>query len=235
MATGEEEVTITRDKAKAAGCTCEWHGRHAIIEFGNDCPVLDQHRRPHNKEESMTSYCNEQVAAGWTRSSMGPVTRAEIPAVAQQEWTRGDEVRVVDPVTGGEKGQKGERYDLIPAVAHQELARVFGFGSAKYADDNWRKGYSWRLSVGALERHLAAWKQGESVDAESGCHHLAHAAWHCYVLQTFEREGLGTDDIPERPKLTVEIPARDGATRHSPRLGYAPDTRDDFLPEDEVW
>ncbi len=168
----------------------------------------------------MTSYCNEQVAAGWTRATMGPddpVTRAEIPAVAQQEWTRDDEIRVVDPVTGGEKGQKGERYDLIPAVAHQELARVFGFGSTKYADDNWRKGYSWRLSVGALERHLAAWKQGESVDAESGCHHLAHAAWHCYVLQTFEREGLGTDDIPER------------------RPGIGVYTRDDFLPDEEVW
>lgn len=108
------------------------------------------------------------------------------------------EVRITDPETGGMKGQKIERFDLIPAAAHAELAKVFGKGAEKYEDDNWRKGYSWRLSLGALERHLSEWKRGISLDEETGCHHLMHAAWHCYVLFTFEWEGLGTDDIPER-------------------------------------
>jgi len=104
------------------------------------------------------------------------------------------EVRVTDPTTGGQKGQKPERYDLLPWDAMDEVARVYGFGATKYADDNWLKGYSWRLSLGALVRHVAAVMRGEDRDAESGLLHLAHAAWHCLTLITFYQRRLGTDD-----------------------------------------
>jgi hypothetical protein len=114
------------------------------------------------------------------------------------------EVRIVDPKTGGEKGQKVERFDLIPAEAHRQLALVYGAGATKYAEDNWRKGYKWRLSLGALERHLNAWKRGEQNDPElteragQPVSHLAAVAWHAFTLMTFEQEGLGSDDIVER-------------------------------------
>ncbi|MGH2954685.1 MAG: dATP/dGTP diphosphohydrolase domain-containing protein [Solirubrobacterales bacterium] len=113
-------------------------------------------------------------------------------------WPIDGEERVTDPDTGGQKGQKLERFDLIPADAHAELARVYGKGARKYDDDNWRRGYRWRLSAGAMERHLNAWKRGESIDPETGCNHLIMSAWHCFTLYTFEAEGLGTDDLPER-------------------------------------
>jgi hypothetical protein len=115
------------------------------------------------------------------------------------------EVRITDPKTGGQKGQKPERFDLFPFEALEEIARVYGFGAQKYADDNWRKGYSWRLSAGAMLRHIARWMLRETHDPESGLHHLAHAAWHCLTLITFEREGLGTDDRP-RTKHDTERP-----------------------------
>lgn len=104
------------------------------------------------------------------------------------------EVRITDPKTGGQKGRKPERFDLLPFDALEELARVYGFGAQKYEDDNWLRGYRWRLSLGALLRHVARWAIGEDQDRETGCHHLAHAAWHCLTLITFQMRSLGTDD-----------------------------------------
>ena len=122
------------------------------------------------------------------------------------------EIRVVDPKTGGEKGTKPERWDLIPpsplldlAVlvggfdklsfrALDELARVYAVGARKYADFNWRKGFAWRLSIAALERHLSWHMQGQKIDGETDCLHLAHAVWHLFALYEFARLGLGTDD-----------------------------------------
>jgi len=105
-----------------------------------------------------------------------------------------NEARHTDPVTGGQKGIKPERYDLLPFDALDEVARVYGYGATKYSADNWLRGYSWRWSAGALMRHVARFMVGEEVDPETGCMHLAHAAWHCLTLITFARRGLGTDD-----------------------------------------
>jgi len=117
------------------------------------------------------------------------------------------EVRITDPKTGGQKGQKPERYDLFPFDALDEVARVYGVGAKKYSDDNWLKGYSWRLSLGALLRHVSRFAQGEDRDAETGCLHLALAAWHCFTLLTFYMRSLGTDDRkPPRIRRTWEGP-----------------------------
>ena len=104
------------------------------------------------------------------------------------------EVRITDPDTGGAKGQKPERLELIPAEFLNALARVYGMGADKYSDYNYLQGYSWNLSLGALLRHVNEWRNGETLDAESGEHHLAHAAWHCATLFMFETHGLGHDD-----------------------------------------
>lgn len=116
-----------------------------------------------------------------------------------------EEIRVTDPTTGGQKGQKLERFDLFPFDALEELARVYGIGAKKYADDNWLKGYRWRLSAGALLRHVARFMLGEDIDPETGCLHLAHAAWHCLTLIVFYKRRLGTDDravLQTRPEAT---------------------------------
>lgn len=126
------------------------------------------------------------------------------------------EERIVDPKTGGAKGQKIERYDLIPAYPLRQLALVYGAGAKKYDDDNWRKGYRWRLSLGAAMRHVWIWVRGEKYDSEVSdlagqpVSHLACAAWHCFALMEFEEFGLGTNDIAER--VRQERPA-DGLPR----------------------
>lgn len=112
------------------------------------------------------------------------------------------EVRVKDALTGGEKGSKPERFDLIPVEAMKEVARVYGYGAEKYALRNWELGYDWGLSIAAMERHIAQFKNRESFDVESGRHHLAHAAFHCLALMTWEANGMGTDS---RTTLTEPV------------------------------
>lgn len=103
------------------------------------------------------------------------------------------EVRITDPATGGQKGSKLARFDLIPSDFMTEFAEVFGRGAQKYEARNWERGYAWGLNIAALQRHLHAWIKGEERD-ELGNHHLAQVAWHAAVLMTFQKHGLGTDD-----------------------------------------
>lgn len=120
-----------------------------------------------------------------------------VPALTktqQKDYQSLMEERIVDPKTGGEKGSKPERHDLVPVHPRDEEARVYGFGALKYAPNNWRKGYAWGLSMAALLRHVFAFWRGESHDPESGLHHLAHAKFHCNTLMEFDRCELGTDD-----------------------------------------
>lgn len=105
-----------------------------------------------------------------------------------------DETRVVDPNTGGEKGAKLARFDLIPPEALWALAEQYGRGSLKYADRNWERGYKWSLSFAALMRHAWAWWRGEDIDPETGASHMSAVAWHALALYTFRHRNIGTDD-----------------------------------------
>lgn len=109
------------------------------------------------------------------------------------------EVRIVNATTGGAKGSKDERFDLLPWAAVAEIAKVYSFGSIKYDDHNWRKGYDWNLSFAALQRHLAAFWSGEDLDPESGLPHMAHAGWHCLTLLTFATEHPELDNRFRKP------------------------------------
>lgn len=108
----------------------------------------------------------------------------------------GREIRIVDPTTGGEKGQKLARTDLLPADALLLIAEHYGRGAAKYEARNWERGYLWSLSYAALLRHLLAWWDGEDIDPETGSSHAVAVAWHALALVTFEARHIGTDDRP---------------------------------------
>ena len=110
-----------------------------------------------------------------------------------------EERRIVDPTTGGEKGQKINRYDLIPAEFEDALATHYGRGAAKYADRNWERGYAWGLTYRACRSHLNLWQRGERDDPETGTHHLICAIWHLIALYVYDMRGLGTDDLRRVP------------------------------------
>lgn len=173
--------------------------------------------------------------------------------VANDATRVASEVRITDPNTGGQKCQKPERFELLPAAALQEIARVYAFGAKKYADHNWAKGYDWGLSIGALERHVAEFKKCNDLDDESGLHHLAHAAFHCLTLITFSIYGLGTDSRlripppkkpdggtpPAAPAEEAELSIGEKIMRHLREQGIEPKTKPDTWPfeyeRDDWW
>lgn len=117
----------------------------------------------------------------------------------------GQETRVVDPKTGGAKGVKLARFDLIPWTIVFELAEHFGRGARKYDERNWERGYPWSYSFAALHRHLEAFWHGEEIDDDENLYepgelhtarHIIAVVWHALVLAFFSRYGVGTDDRP---------------------------------------
>jgi hypothetical protein len=72
---------------------------------------------------------------------------------------------------------------LIPPYAMEQTAWVHKLGSDKYGPYNWRKtGVCASTYVNAILRHLNAWRDGETLDPESGISHLAHVACSCNIL-----------------------------------------------------
>lgn len=124
--------------------------------------------------------------------------------------------------TGGEKGVKLERFDLIPVGPLTELARHFGKGARKYDDHQWRRGYEWSKSYSAIQRHLTAFWSGQDYDVcsndpegcqhtskdgdeflvifpdtcynHTGSHHMVAVAWHSFVLLEFVERFPQHDD-----------------------------------------
>jgi len=150
---------------------------------------------------------------GWEKSVNGGRERAVagglgIPLVDAENLqpmkiSSSGEVRTTDPQTGGQKGAKPARFDLIPPYPLFAVAEVFNYGSKKYADHNWMRGYKWSLCFSACQRHLWAYWGGEPLDPESGLPHLAHAAWHCFALLEFMHRHPEKDDRP--PKFELKI------------------------------
>jgi hypothetical protein len=83
----------------------------------------------------------------------------------------------------GRKDDAGKpRWDLLPPLALEEVARVLEFGARKYDPDNWRKvkGWRWRY-VRAGIGHAFAHLSGRKLDKQSGLPHLAHAVC-CFLF-----------------------------------------------------
>lgn len=145
-----------------------------------------------------------------------------------------DEVRITDAYSGGQKGSKLARYDLIPVAPLEELAKLYGAGARKYDDRNWEKGYAWSLSYAAFQRHANAFWAGESIDAETQRHHLAAAMFHAMALMEMQYRGTGTDDRPP----SVEETDDEAWARYYPSGGVEEVRRSYGEPEEapqEAW
>lgn len=90
----------------------------------------------------------------------------------------------------GRKNDTGKRrFSLLPINCINAVLDVLEFGAKKYEVGNWQKvpEAETRYFDAAL-RHIFAWKQGEKVDPESGCHHLAHAVCCLIFLLWFDKQ-----------------------------------------------
>lgn len=114
-----------------------------------------------------------------------------------------NEVRKVSS-TGGEKGSKDERFDLLPAEPLIALARHYGVGSRKYEDRNWERGANWDLFFAALQRHAWAWWNGEDIDEETGSNHMTAVAWQAFALVELAKTHPEFDTRPSTLRKKAE-------------------------------
>lgn len=105
----------------------------------------------------------------------------------------------------GVKFDQGKpRWDLLPIREVEQVVKVLTHGAGKYADDNWQLIVADNPGrcIAAAYRHLAAWRQGEILDPESGQSHLAHAVCNLLFLlwnDNEEDEIHGTEKTNARP------------------------------------
>lgn len=163
-------------------------------------PLLDPPRRASVTHPALRRTL-EHFAEQMRRITLDPPGSSIANVTGQPGYM--SEVRVTSD-TGGQKGSKPRRFDMIPPDVLAELADHYGKGAAKYPGDpatgeaNWQKGYAWSLSAAALQRHLYAWLCGEDTDAETGSSHLIAVVWHCMALRWWQLHGRGTDDLQGR-------------------------------------
>jgi len=126
---------------------------------------------------------------------------------AHLDTPRGAQLRVeasfpANPEPKSESGDASKkdagklRYDLIPVGPLRELARVYTIGAEKYAPRGWESGMDWSRIIAAMQRHVEAWRGGETHDAVDGQHHLSSVAWCAFALMEFERTHPELDDRP---------------------------------------
>jgi hypothetical protein len=77
------------------------------------------------------------------------------------------------------------RYDLCPAIAQREYAKVWTQGLIKYPARNWEKGFLFSEVIASAMRHLEAMRLGEMIDEESGLLHSAHLMANAAMLTEF--------------------------------------------------
>lgn len=107
--------------------------------------------------------------------------------------------------TGGQKGVKPERYDLLPVEALDIMARLYAFGADKYAAHNWRKGYEWSKSYASLMRHATRFWAGEDFDEETGLPHLAGVGFHAFTLMVYMTEHPEFDDRYKKDRVEIVL------------------------------
>lgn len=87
---------------------------------------------------------------------------------------------------GGYKSDDGKsRMDLIPPEVLIELGNLYGMGSKKYADDNWKIGMEFKRVYAAMQRHANKWWAGEELDQTDGQHHLDSVIWGAMSLRYY--------------------------------------------------
>jgi len=98
----------------------------------------------------------------------------------------------------GRRYNKGKlRYELMSAVALEEIAKVYTNGAEKYTDydedgnmtydgsNNWRNGLLWMDCIASAKRHIEKFVKGTDIDLETNTLHLANACWNLMTILDF--------------------------------------------------
>lgn len=103
--------------------------------------------------------------------------------------------------------EKANRYNkgktawsLIDYPSIEPMAKVLMYGCEKYDRDNWKKGLTVTSVIDSLMRHIVAFKQGETLDEESGLPHIGHAMCNLMFMQYY------LDNKPELDDRSLRDP-----------------------------
>lgn len=66
---------------------------------------------------------------------------------------------------------------------------------------NWELGMPFGQVLAATYRHMGAFMKGETIDSESGLHHLAHAVFGLFAVMEYQNKNR--DDLDDRPAMEV--------------------------------
>lgn len=102
---------------------------------------------------------------------------------------------------GSKFDEQKVRTDLLPTNALMRIANIFTMGAKKYGAFNWEKGILNSRLYAACLRHLFAYWGGETLDKETGCSHLHHAA--CNLLMMIDNEDL-RKELDDRQNIINE-------------------------------
>ncbi len=103
------------------------------------------------------------------------------------------------PVHLSMRFNKGKlNWGLFPMTAAGEVVKVLMYGARKYTVGNWQKGCPWVETWESAMRHMILWRDGEDIDPESGCHHLAHVCCNMLFLLWYWPRKVGQDDRKEQ-------------------------------------
>lgn len=94
-------------------------------------------------------------------------------------------------------GVTKSRLDLVPPALAISAAPAMELGARKYGPYNWRtKAVRLTVYLGAIDRHLAAYRDGQDTDPESGYSHLGHVAACLAIIADAKAIGKLIDDRP---------------------------------------
>jgi hypothetical protein len=115
-------------------------------------------------------------------------------------------------------------WTLLPWGPLEEVAKVMEFGRKKYDRDNWQKVKPLKERyLAALLRHVIQYVTGETRDAESGLHHLAHATCCCLFIiwGDYHGEDLSIPTTSERTNQTGYQAGFGTCAKHGEEEWYA--------------
>ena len=85
------------------------------------------------------------------------------------------------------------RFDLVPQIMLERVAKVMAKGAIKYGEYNWTKGFKWSSVLNHLARHLYLYLIGDTTED-----HLAHMVCNLGFLMEYEVSHPELNDIPTR-------------------------------------
>lgn len=85
----------------------------------------------------------------------------------------------------------------IPPEFLLEMAKVMTEGAKKYGKFNYKKGNYMSVPYDSAMRHIFAFINGQNLDDETQCHHLAHAAVNLMFMYIYQKRNPEMDDREE--------------------------------------